>query len=248
MKKPKIEPNIQCTYCKYKWHTKSKRKHLTCPSCNSKTLNPLWITANDIKLYRIWSFDYNDRREIARAIARDFETVQDYLLNEFIKPEFREDIELTDYGLEWDETPDLETALQEGYVKNEEEYEEYMQYGEADIRGFQIEEIEQPSGLYWGEEFHFKTIFGTNDFYDLTGKRHTKAKDTDTGLRQAWKKSPEFDILGVKIRLDKGFYSVRLGNTTKGYYAMTPQLRAKTVKTLQDMIKELLSVSGSNRT
>ena len=54
-----------------------------------------------VNLYRIWSFDSNDRREIARIKAFDFETVQEFLLNTFIKPEYQQNIELTDYGLEW---------------------------------------------------------------------------------------------------------------------------------------------------
>jgi len=224
MKKPKIEPNIQCTYCDYKWNTTSKRKYMTCPSCNSKTLNPLWITANNVKLYRIWSFDSNDRSEIARAIAANFETVQDYLLKEFIKPEFRNEVEITDYGLQWNsntpkecleyadpETYEYETKEELTQAFNNDEI-NLCEFCEGCTAGFQIEELEKPTGLHFGETFEFKTIFGTNDFYDLTGKRHTKAKDHNPLLSKAWKKDSETGIAALilstvqeKPELKKGF-------------------------------------------
>jgi len=57
--------------------------------------------------------------------------------------------------------------------------------------GLQIEEIEKPSGVTFGETFEFKTIMGTNDFYDLTTKRARKSKDFNPLLARAWKIKPQ---------------------------------------------------------
>jgi flagellin FlaB len=36
----KQKPNITCNKCGYQWHTRSKLKMVTCPSCNQKIRNP----------------------------------------------------------------------------------------------------------------------------------------------------------------------------------------------------------------
>lgn len=51
-----------------------------------------------------------------------------------------------------------------------------------------------------------------------------------------------FEVFGVEIRIDKDHYSVRLGNTAKGFYAITPRLREETIKTLQELINELIAL------
>ncbi|MBC7130902.1 hypothetical protein H5T51_06770 [Candidatus Bathyarchaeota archaeon] len=49
------EPNIKCSKCGYEWHTRSRLKKVTCPSCNNKVPN---VTLRS-------------RREVIRALAKD---------------------------------------------------------------------------------------------------------------------------------------------------------------------------------
>ena len=52
-----------------------------------------------------------------------------------------------------------------------------------------------------------------------------------------------FTVLGVEIRIDNDFYSVRLGNITRGFYSITEPLRNNTVKELGKLIHELKQVN-----
>ena len=127
-----------------------------------------------IKLYRIWSGDSNDRSEIARIKAKNFETVQDFLLQEFIKPEFRDQIEKTEFGLEWNtRTPEecFEDLSEEEQSKIS--IDDVCMCCDGCTTYLQIEEIEKPDS----KSFEFKTIWGTNEYYDLTGEKPVKAED-----------------------------------------------------------------------
>jgi hypothetical protein len=177
--------NIKCSNCGYTWHTEALTKFVTCSSCTTKTLNPLWLKANEIKLYRIWSYDSNDRSETARAIARDYETVLQFVKKTFIDlEELRKnnvELEETEMGLEWCES----------CVNCEGKDTEECNMCEIQLSGYQIEEIETPDSINFGETFDFKTIFGTNDFYDLTGKRPKKSEDWNKLLCRAFKIAPQ---------------------------------------------------------
>mgnify|MGYP001062317300 CR=1 FL=1 len=48
-----------------------------------------------------------------------------------------------------------------------------------------------------------------------------------------------FEIFGAEMRIDNGFYSVRLGNTTRGFYTITEAKRKETIETLRRLIEEL---------
>lgn len=51
-----------------------------------------------------------------------------------------------------------------------------------------------------------------------------------------------FKIFGIEIRVDQHtHYSARIGNTTKGFYAITPEIRKQTIEACQELIKELLT-------
>lgn len=190
-------------------HTRNSYSLKECETCETITN----------KLYRIWLFDSNDRREIARILAFDFETVQKFLLEEFIKPEFRKDVEEWEYGLQWDaNTPEeclkyvdksCESCKHRLTNENLDDYCELKEiidtckkykldqnynpceFCDGCLTGFQIEEIENPDGKSWGETFEFKTIMGTNDFYDLTGDKPEKAQDWNPLLARAWKIDPQ---------------------------------------------------------
>ena len=124
------------------------------------------------KLYRIWFFNSNNRGEMARILSNSFEQVQDFILNssDFINQQYKDEIEKTDFGLEWNICKECrENQKNQRY----EDFEEQCNFCECYLEGYQIEELED----YTKEECDFKTIFGTNDFYDLTEKEPTKAKD-----------------------------------------------------------------------
>jgi len=178
-------------------------------------------------------WDNNDRREIGRVKAEEYEHVEQLILYGFIKPEHREDIEITDYGLEWNElTPEIcfkEYASQEYYDPDEWEEIRYdnsilCETCDGCTQGIHIEEIEDPDGESWGETFEFKTIFGSNDYYDLTQPQikamiqsievdkipnpeecwewiseHAKAEDWNPLLSSAWKEDPQKGVAALIV-------------------------------------------------
>jgi len=140
-------------------------------------------------LFRIWYFTQNDRSEIARVKANEFDDVQEFLKADFIKKEFQNQVEQTDIGLEWMEnTPEkcFEELTSEEKTQYKGDITEICNGCDGCCAGFQIEEIEQPQK----EDFELKTIYGTNDFYDLTVKPYVKAKDWQPLLARAWKITP----------------------------------------------------------
>jgi len=128
-----------------------------------------------MSLFRVWYDDSNDRTEIARFKADDFVDVQDYLLKHFIKEGKQEEIEETDFGLMWNEfTPD---ECLEQHKADEIEGAEDEDYNPCDMcggcsAGFSIEGVEEPTE----DEFAFKTMRGTNDYYDLTKRKELEKK------------------------------------------------------------------------
>jgi len=147
-------------------------------------------------LFRIWYFTENDRRETARIKAYDFESVQKFLLDEFIKPEFRDQVDLDEYGLSWmDNEPKecLEQMRLDEPDNKEYKDEDFNPCESCDgcTVGFQIEEVEEPDGKSWGETWEFKTIYGTNDFWDLTKDKPEKSPNWNPLLAHAWKISPQ---------------------------------------------------------
>ena len=150
-----------------------------------------------MSLFRIWNYDFNDRCEIARFKADDFDEVQEYLLKNFIWEESQERVEKTDFGLEWNEFTKEECIEQHAEDKDcdaciygpnhglrckESNLEcvafeldpDYDPCNMCDgcITGFEIEEVEDPTD----DEFEFKTIYGTNEYYDLTIRKALEKK------------------------------------------------------------------------
>ena len=117
-------------------------------------------------LFAIYHFDYNDRDEIARFKAKTFEDVQAYLLKNFIKEGQQDKIGETDFGLEWDENYPDECRKQRAIDEDKEldEDENPCDMCDGCTAGFEIDEIEEPED----DEFEFRTIYGTNEYYDLT--------------------------------------------------------------------------------
>jgi len=158
-----------------------------------------------MSLFRIWMWEQNDRREVARFKAEEFEDVQQYLLKKFIKEECQDDIELTECGLEW-MNQDPEQCLKEIDIEDltEDEVEAHTEGEycpcetcEGCLMGYHLEEIEEADGVSWGETWEFKTIQGTNEFYDLTirtklEKKLEQLKEQHKRLEAIWERDVRF--------------------------------------------------------
>lgn len=135
------------------------------------------------KLFRIWYSDSNNRSEYARAKANDIEEVIEWLQKDFFKPEALEILNIdinsdTQAFIDWQEEPEEDQELTE---------EELDAYDGGITYSLEIVEIEEPEP----EDFEFKTIYGTNDYYDLTGAEPVKAPDWDKELSEAWKRNAQ---------------------------------------------------------
>ena len=176
-----------------------------------------------MSLFRVWSWDSNDRTEIAHFKADAFEEVQTYLLEHFIKEEGRDDVDKTNFGLEWMENDPDECAEQSedrlcpicreeitltgktsdgrliGSCKDaftiEQWNDDYSPCDSCDgcTAGFEIEEVENPTD----DEYEFKTIQGTNEYYDLTKRKVLEEslkqlKEQHDRLEKKWEADVEF--------------------------------------------------------
>jgi hypothetical protein len=139
------------------------------------------------KLFIIWRFDNSDRCESMRVLGFNFEQVQNFILDEFIKEEFKESIEFTDFGLEWEARKPQECFNElSKEEKKEIDYNIYevCTFCDGCIEGFQIEETEE----YTKEDLELKLIDGSNQFYDLTKDVPIKAENWNNDLLTLWKK------------------------------------------------------------
>ena len=105
--------------------------------------------------------------------------MQEWAIEHFIKEEYRQDIECTEIGIEWSKCEDCTAHLD---LTNETK-EEICESCEDSTEGIQIEEIEEIDD----EDLSFKTIYGTNEFFDLTTKDHKKAENWNNTLEKAFK-------------------------------------------------------------
>jgi hypothetical protein len=114
-------------------------------------------------LYRVWWFESDegggDRGEAMRLRACNMEDAIDYVQKEMFEPEFQNDVEVDG---------DSKFAILDVYEPSEEDDEDDM-IGHGRTVGFQIEEDDEIDP-------EFKTIYGSNDFVDLTGKKPKKAE------------------------------------------------------------------------
>jgi hypothetical protein len=120
-------------------------------------------------LYRVWSFESDegggDRGEVMRMKACNIDDAITYVKKQMFKPEFQKDVIVDG---------DDKFAIVDVYEPAEDQTEDdFIDRGRT--VGFQIEECDEI-----GPEF--KTIFGSNDFVDLTGKKPRKAKDWNETL------------------------------------------------------------------
>jgi len=150
-----------------------------------------------MKLYRIFTFTAESRREVGRALIRvgDESEALQWLIREWVVEEKQEEVEEFDFefGLGF-----------ELFTCSESDVEECQKVYETDDPcadcmeppkwGLILEEMEE-----WDEsDLRYKTIYGTNEFYDFTEdpSNPKKAEDWNPLLALAWRRDPQ---LGVSV-------------------------------------------------
>jgi len=176
------------------------------------------------KLYRIWYFTPDSRREVARILSDNIDKVYDFLLKEFIQPEARDkvDTNMIEDCIVWNEfepedciglmdkdctsckyaPPDLtQTKCDKTNKTQLEMVSEDCEYYQIDkdynpcescdvgcMHGLNIEEVD------YDIEREFKTIYGTNEYWDLTGDKPIKANDWHPLLKSMWERDPQSGV------------------------------------------------------
>lgn len=160
-------------------------------------------------LYRIWYYDYNDRREVARVKSSDFDKVVQFLKNHFIEPKYLDDVHETDYGISWSDSTPQECFEIRDLDEDVTIDDICFNCGIDCTVGFHAEELEEPDL----DDFEYKTIYGTNEYYDLDDPKETeKTKVYNEFLNNAWMKSPQLGVSALIVNtirenpeLEKGF-------------------------------------------
>lgn len=129
-------------------------------------------------LYRLWHGNDNNRAEIARFKAIDAEAVADYVKKDFLAHDTEITNEFGDEISQYLEFDLCKTCRAESGDNFDDEDCEYCEKAEW-------VQIEQDDDI----EADFKTIYGTNDYYDLTNPEgEEKAPDWAPELKTAWEK------------------------------------------------------------
>jgi len=137
-------------------------------------------------LFRVYWGTSNNRSEFARVKANDIEDVIEFAKKEFLKP----DTEFYDIDGESDHIYmmiDLCTNCTDQSEENCDfcEQSEYI-------------EIEEDT---YGYEPKFETIWGTNEFYDLTDpEQPEKALNWNEGVAKAWEISPQLGVSALIVQ------------------------------------------------
>ena len=148
------------------------------------------------KLFRIWECDGNDRGEYARVKAENIDQVIAWLKETYFKPEAENEIEIMDNYILWNECDKHECAKANCVSEASEDFEVMCTDCESSQHYLEIEEIEQTEK----DDYQYKTIFGTNEYYDLTQTPIKKSPDWDKELSATWKADPQ---QGVNLLMRK---------------------------------------------
>ncbi len=171
------------------------------------------LKSGKYQLYEIWESDGNDRSHYGNVISNDYEKVESWLIQHFIKEEYREMVEIDEMGISIISC-DKEECWENLSDENKKEYYDNDINNICDLCGscqvlyFSAELIEQPDL----SDLNYNTIFGTNEFYDLTGDIIEKKENTNKTLFNAWNISPEMGISALimsdytpKLAIDKEY-------------------------------------------
>jgi len=160
-----------------------------------------------MSLYRIWWGTSNNRSEFAHIKANDIDKVIDFVKSEFLEPDtefYSEDGDSEHLYLMIDLCKDCDKEELRRLNDIESDYDlcESCEMSEY------IEILEDND-----TEEDFKTIMGTNEFYDLTNPEQTqKALNWSNFLTEAWETSPQLGVSALIVQtirdnpdLEKGF-------------------------------------------
>ena len=150
------------------------------------------------KLYRIWFGTSNDRSELGRATADDIDQVIELVKTEYLKP----DTEFYDIDYQGNDQVYLMIDLCKDCEFQDSEY-------CMDCETSEYVEITEDTEA----EAEYKTIFGTNEYYDLTDPQNAeKSKVFNNFLFEAWNTDPQLGVSALIIQtikdhpeLEKGF-------------------------------------------
>lgn len=146
-------------------------------------------------LYRIWYGDSNDRQEIGRAQAYDIDAVIEYVKTQYLKP----NVEFYDIDYQGDDLVYLMIDMCKDCIVKANPG-DYVPEGCDPCEDCEISEwiqIELNNDI----DPEFKTIFGVNEYADLT--EDTRPTTYNRTLKDAWDKSPEKGISALILETVK---------------------------------------------
>jgi hypothetical protein len=152
-------------------------------------------------LYRIYWSDGNDRQEIAHLLAKGMDSAAEFAKKKFLTAHGRKKIISEDGDDEVSYVSIDSTDSASLSSEDKKDFDNGMFEGGMDTLSLELDDDETPD---------FKTIYGTNEFFDLMGKKPKKAKDVIKGASKLAKKNPQMafnrcmfhdaESLGVKKR------------------------------------------------
>jgi len=161
------------------------------------------VKSGKATVYEIWESDSNDRSHFGNVISDSYDKVESWLIEHFIKPEYRDMVETDEMGISiiscdkdqcWD---NLNEMQQNEYFEEMESGKDAMcqDCDQCQYLYFTAEEIDKPDM----SDLDYETIFGSNEFYNLLGDQVEKKENTHKTLFNAWNISPEVGISALLL-------------------------------------------------
>jgi len=168
----------------------------------------------EANLYRIWFGTSNDRSELGRAKATDIDQVIEHVKKEYLKPE----VEFYDIDYQSEDQVYLmidlckdceySSCLEcDGDIEadmNREDCQQCLEYETTKCEDCEQSEYIEIEKDEYGYEHEMKTIYGTNEYYDLTNPQKTEQTQIyNKFLHQAWKTSQQLGMSALIIQTIK---------------------------------------------
>lgn len=175
------------------------------------------VRKGDLELYQVWLSDGNDNDHACNVLIEktDYETLDNWLVNHFIKTEYQDDIQWTDNGF-FLSTCDPDECI-ENTENTDEESDNPCDGCQGETLSVWTEQITDPDI----SDLSYHTIYGTNEFYIITGGKTTKSPDHDKTLSDAWKKGDSVGLAALLL------------STHTPQEALSPELKEKSIDILK---------------